>query len=83
MTGIDGKHLMAILQQSDALKNLFLTDDRTNDGLNFLNAYLDSYLSPELKNMKSEVLAEIKNRENSRLNGKNILLPTFSAVLLH
>lgn len=55
---------------SDTLKQLFQSDELTNDGLNFMNAYMDSYLNQDIKNAKIELLAEMKAARSYRQNGK-------------
>lgn len=52
------------------MKELFKTESLTNQGLNFMNAYVDSALGPEIKNLKNEAVAELQNLKSIRQNGK-------------
>ncbi|VVC45972.1 Hypothetical protein CINCED_3A019408 [Cinara cedri] len=66
--GINGEHLNSLLQHSDSLKQLFKTDELTNEGLKCIHAYMDSYLHPEITKFKNDVLAEMLQIRTNRQN---------------
>lgn len=70
--GINGQHLNSLLQHSDSLKQLFKTDELTDEGLKYVHAYMDSYLHPEMAKFKNTVLAEMQQIRTNRQKGNNI-----------
>lgn len=61
---------MIALKNSDTLKQLFQSDELANYGLNFMNAYMDSYLSQDIKNAKQEFITEMRATRRLQKNGK-------------
>lgn len=70
--GINGQQLVGILKNSETFKKLFQTDQLAMQSLNYMNAYMDSYLSTDVKDMKNDVLKEMEGIKNTRQKSKNI-----------
>jgi len=70
--GINGQRIVDMLENSVTFKKLFQTDQLTTESLNYINAYMDSYLNADVKDMKNEVFTEMQNIKNTRQEGKAI-----------
>ncbi|XP_001943513.2 uncharacterized protein LOC100166739 [Acyrthosiphon pisum] len=70
--GINGQRLVDILENSETFKKLFQTDQLTIKSLNYMNAYMDSYLSTDVKDIKNEVLNEMRDIKNIRQKNQDI-----------